>query len=158
MGLREPAAEERTLDNLGFARFGETMLLVENKRNPSPSEWSIWSHAYGRATTQHNVRSLLVVSEGGGPNAVQRREVVEALLRGTGTDVADTFRTAVCSDAPIARFISAAIGWLYANRGMSVFPYDQRREGLLYLGVEEARHPEILNTIRRLQAGLRPPS
>jgi hypothetical protein len=143
-----------TLDTLAFARSDTTRLLILGPRDPTPSDWAAWVQAYTRSAVEHDVRSLLVVSEGGGPNANQRRELMEDLARGLGPDVGDSFKTAICTDAPSARFITAALGWLYAMQGMKVLGYRQRRDGLLYLGVEESRHPAIFNTISSLQTEL----
>jgi hypothetical protein len=142
------------LDTLAFARFDGTLLLIFGLRDPTPSDWAVWVRVYSRGAVEHDVRGLLVVTEGGGPNANQRREVVEGMTRGVGPDVGDSFKTAICSDAPSARFITAALGWLYGVQGMKMLGYHQRRDGLLYLGVEESRHPAIFNTISSLQTEL----
>ena len=146
---------ERVLSTVAFSMFGRTLLLVLTTRDPSPGDWSIWAQTYANAAVEHDVRSLFVVSEGGGPNSAQRRQVVEAIVAALGADNPDLFRTAICSDSAAARFITAALGWLYAISNMKVFPADQRREALQFLHVEDDGQAPIMAAIPRLQEALR---
>jgi hypothetical protein len=145
---------EQVLASLAFARFGATLLLVLPATTPSDRDWSVWARAYAAAGAEHGVRSLLVVTDGGGPTATQRKEIVEGIVAAIGSDAADVFRTAVCGDSPLARFVSAAVGWLYAT-SMKVFAADQHREALQFARVEDPRQAAILAAIPRLQQELR---
>lgn len=154
-GKRVGVVVEQVSSTLAFSRFGRTLLLVESAKNPTRQDWSLWVESYARALAEYGTNSLLVVTDGGGPNAAQRRELVDALTRSGGPDFAEHFRTAICADAPIARFITAALDWLIASGGMKMFGAEQYRKGLRYLGVEDAEQDAIVDALGRLQSKLR---
>jgi hypothetical protein len=137
-----------------------TIILVLDRRNPSPREWSTWVEAYCGAVLEHGVRRLLVVSRGGGPNARQRKELIAGVVTAVGA-AAEDISTAVCGSSPIVRAITAAFGWLSGAPRMKSFGSEARREALAFLKVPELAHPEILATVRHFQAELQanaPPS
>src|SRR5258708_2854567 len=89
--------------NMTFARDLDLLLLIHNKTDPSGEEWSAYCAAIrGYQRSDDPVSNLLVVSEGGGPNARQRREVIESFQPRQAP-------TAVCANSAIARGITTAI-------------------------------------------------
>lgn len=147
-------ASRSQVATLRFARVGRLMLLVHGQRAPSPEGWSAWVEAFANAAAEHGVRALLVVSQGGGPNARQRKEVVEALVVRLGAAV-DEMATAVCGSAPTVRAITAAIGWLSGAPRMRSFASDAQHQALEYLKVPKVKRPEILLVTQKLEAELR---
>ena len=131
------------------------MVLVCGSSNPSDEDWTTWTRAYSRAAAEHGVRSLFVVSRGGGPTARQRKEVITMLMEAHMNPVLEEFRTAVCSSSPMARAITSAIGWLAGAPGMRSFGNEQRDEALEYLGVPPEERSEILQVVRRFEQELR---
>ena len=83
------------------------MVLVLDRRDPTPEDWSTWIEAYSTAGVEHGVRGLLVVSKGGGPNARQRKELIAGVVARLGA-AAEEYTTAVCGNSPIVRGITAA--------------------------------------------------
>ena len=130
------------------------MVLVLDRRDPIPEDWSTWVETYSAAGVEHGVRRLLVVSSGGGPNARQRKELVTRVVARLG-HVAEEYTTAVCGNSPIVRSITAAIGWLSGAHGMRSFADERRDEALAFLKVPALLRPEILATVKRFEAELR---
>lgn len=94
------------------------------------------------------------MTDGGGPNAAQRKQVIAAIVGALGAE-ADFFRTAICTDSAVARFITGAMGWLYAISNMKMFTAGQEREAHHFLGLERDRHAPIIAAIPRMQEELR---
>src|SRR5512147_1959684 len=109
-----------------YARVGVTMLSVHDHRDPSDADWTEYVEAYEAAARDHGVRGLLAVSRGGGPNARQRKHVVDRLGR------YGYIKTAVCSSSAIARGITTAIGWLTPAQ-LKGFGYAERDAALAWL-------------------------
>lgn len=141
-----------TTTTLLFERVGLLALLVHDERDPSAADWSQWVQFYATATREHNVRDLLVLSRGGGPNSRQRTEVVNALVGCLGPG-AMRLRTAVCTDSRLARGITTAIGWLYPMRHLRSFGHDQEQRNLAldFLQVAPGLRPAVLSTAERME-------
>ena len=133
-----------------FGRCHQTMYLVFGLRGASPAGWSAWVDAYAHATVAFGVRRLVVVSQGGGPNARQQSEIRQALVACLDREALQ-IRTAVCSDSLAARLITRAIGWLAGITYIESFGYLERAEALAYLGVPGPQHEELLGALRRAE-------
>src|SRR5688572_139631 len=93
-----------------YQRFETTLLLVCGKRDPSNEEWRAWCDVYATAIDEHRVRRLLVVSAGGGPNAMQRKQMVAAIAQRSAS--MEDLSTAACGNSPVVRVVTAALGWM----------------------------------------------
>ena len=129
------------------------MFLVCGEQNPSDDDWTEWIDAYENGAVEHGVRTLLVLSRGGGPNARQRKQLVARMVAGVN-DAVEELRTAVCGDAAAVRAITNAIGWLSGTPHMKSFGYEARQKALQYLGASEEYWPEIIGTVKRLELDL----
>jgi hypothetical protein len=131
-------AAQVTPTTLRFTRIEDVMCLVHDDRNPAVEDWRLYVEALTAGVVDQGVARLLVVSRGGGPNAAQRKALVDSL----GSH-ATKFATAVCSSSPIARGITTALGWLTPAR-ITGFAYDDRRRALDFLAVPAARQAGVL--------------
>lgn len=95
---------------------------------------------------------MFVVSRGGGPNAVQRREIISALFAKLGA--AAQMTTAVCSDSPLARGITKAIGWMTSEQDLRSFGYQERQRALTFLKVPLDQGIRIILLTRRFEREL----
>ena len=143
------------VSTLRFGRVDRTMLLVHSERNPSAADWSAWVEAYAQGAVEHGARSLFVVGVGRGPNARQRSEVMGALVSRLERADFEALKTAVCSDSPVARAVTKAIGWLSGTHNIRSFGSEQRSEALDFLGVPESERSEVLDTLRQFERELR---
>ena len=73
---------------MAFARVDDLMLLMHGREKPAQEKWSEYV-AFVEATQKSAspVTALLVVSDGGGPNATQRNQIIAAFSP-KGTPVA----------------------------------------------------------------------
>jgi hypothetical protein len=138
---------------LGFSRFYTTQVLVHGRGDPTNAEWSSWVRVYAAAVAEHDARDLLFVTDGGGPNAKQRHELISALYKSLG-DCAELVRTAVCTDSQSARGIALAIGWQAAPAHLRLFGAADLQGALSFLGVLPSGHADILLGVKRLRTEL----
>jgi len=130
--------------DMTFVKEGDLLILVHNKTNPTPEAWAAYCQAIKTYLASGDaVRVLLVVSEAGGPNAKQRREVIEAF--GSTQPL-----TAVCSNSALARGITTAIAWLFPKLMMS-YRYEDVVAALDGLGVPRDKHVGITARVIELQ-------
>jgi len=123
-------------------RVDALMCLVHDEREPTSDEWGFYVRELVRAVTEHDVRKLLVVSQGGGPNAAQRKQLVTSLRPPLNWDVR-ALKTAVCTSSPLARGITVALGWL-STTNITGFGYEDRRRALDFLGLPVSLHAPVL--------------
>lgn len=120
-------------------------ILVHGKDAPSEEDWN----EYCAAVTgwSKDLRGLLVVSEGGGPNSLQRGQVEAALA-------ADRFKgkTAVVTLSSLARGIVTALSWFTPN--IKAFSTIQIPAALDYLGVPKDEHDNVMKELKALRMKL----
>lgn len=99
--------------------IGSMVVLRENKETPSDREWDDFLGILVKNHQALDTLKILVLTEGGGPNAAQRKRLEVAL---GGKSV----RVAIVTDSPKARFIASAITFLNKeHRGFSTSEIDQ---------------------------------
>lgn len=141
----EPAAgvPMRTLD---FARAAGILVLVHTREPPAQAEWDGYLDAVidvGRARPE---MALLVVTEGGAPDAAQRAQLAEAY--------GDTpTLTAVCNHSSVVQCVITAVGWITRAR-VRGFGYDDLAAAVAYLRLDPSDLPEITAQIQKLQRSL----
>ncbi len=121
------------------------VILVHSKDAPSDAEWKVYTDDMRKWCQQ--IRGILVLSEGGGPNGVQRGELEAALGN-------DTFKakTAVVTLSRIARGIVTAISWFSPT--IKAFSTLQIPSALEYLEIPTKSHDGVTLAIKGLRQQL----
>lgn len=121
------------------------LILVHTKDAPEETEWK--EYVAAARGWKKDIQAFLVVSEGGGPNAMQRAELDEAIdiERHPG-------KTAVVTVSRIARGIVTAISWF--SPGIKAFGTNQLAPAIEYLGASAAEVEAVINEVRRLKKDL----
>ncbi|MEZ4296946.1 MAG: hypothetical protein R3B70_18420 [Polyangiaceae bacterium] len=134
--------------NQAFKILGNLHVVVAGPNPPTDAEW----HTYVEAVKAEEQRGLdltemttLVITEGGGPNAAQRK-MVNDVLRGRTTKVATV------SGSPFFRGIVTALTWF--NPEMRVFSPDNVTDAFRFLGIPESQYDEIWEEIELLRLQL----
>jgi hypothetical protein len=132
--------------SLAYKFFKQRILiLVHTKDSPSDAEWG--EYLQNAKHWRDRIEGFLVVTEGGGPNTLQRGEmndVLEAEKRGG--------KTAVVTLSRIARGIVTALSWF--NPGIKAFSTIHIPAALDYLGVAKADHDLLISELKRLKSEL----
>ena len=130
-----------------YNRFEGVFLVVHGSLSPTDAEWNEFVAYYVPRIKDGQVEQMptLVVTDGGGPTAMQRAKTSET-LRGK------VARIAVCSDSMSARMIVNALGLF--NRHMQAFPKNQISQALDHLRVAPHLKTRIIGEIPRMQARL----
>jgi hypothetical protein len=113
--------------NLVTRIVGRILLLCENMKTPSDEEWNECLKLLEQLKRAERLPAVLVITDGGGPNAAQR----EALRRALNSQ---PIRVAVISDSPKVRFVSAAVALM--NKGQKGFKRCEMPQAHAYLGLE----------------------
>lgn len=137
------------MKNMAVKRVGNIIIAVHNKEAPDNETWNSFIEitlATGRANGNDlsNVRQL-VVTEGGGPNAAQRKAVDIASNSMNGKKVS----VAVVTGSPVVRGIVTVFNWF--NLHLRVFTPDEMDKALQYLRIPTHDVTKILNEVRQLQ-------
>ena len=134
------------MKNLRSAQAPGVIVVVHTRESPDQAEWD--AHLADILKSVRNLRTLtlLVVTEGGAPNASMRAQIARA-----SSDVPSL--TAVCNESAIVQHVITAIGWISRGR-LRGFSYDDVAGAMAYLGLDPSRRGEILALVRRLQREL----
>jgi hypothetical protein len=129
-------------------RFWErqVVVLVHTKDSPTDEEWKTYCDDARKWRAQ--IRGILVLSEGGGPNSVQRGELEVALDRPEA-------KTAVVTLSRVARGIVTAMSWFTPK--IKAFSTLQIPAALEYLEVPPRGHASINAAIKALRTELELP-
>lgn len=138
------------MKNMACKRVGNVVIVVHNKEPPDNESWSGYLDtvlATGRANGNDltNVKQL-VVTEGGGPNASQRKAVDAASNQMNGKKSP----AAVVTGSPLVRGIVTVFNWF--NLNLRVFAPEEFDKALQFLRIPSTEVPKILNEVRLLQA------
>lgn len=132
-----------SLPTMAFANFRRSVLIaVHTRENPTDEEWNAYVD-YGRKNIGA-FSSCLIISEGGGPNTVQRGAMNDVLE-------ANHFKgkVAVVTLNRIVRGIVTALSWF--NPNVKPFTTLQIPAAIEYLGVPKDQHEGLLAEIKRLR-------
>lgn len=116
------------------------IVLVHTKDSPTDPEWKRYCEDV--ATWRERVQSILVVSDGGGPNAVQRGELEQALPKFEG-------KTAVVTLNRIVRGIVTAMSWF--NPNIKSFSTVQLKQAFEHLGIAGSEQDPLAAEVQRLK-------
>lgn len=131
------------------------VLWLHSEVDPPKEEWDA---ALERLTVLRRARRLpvdrlrqLVVSDGGAPNALQRRQFAQEFHEDVPTKLA--VLTSVLASEPVKRGIATALSWV--NPSVRFFEPREAVEALIYLDLLDQRDA-ILHEYKRLQFKMRP--
>ena len=136
----------RVLSTLFFERVGDLQLIISGKDSPSASDWLTYVASVRSAVDADNpAKGLLAFSDGGGPNSVQRKQIVDAFGRYSAT-----LPVAICTSSVIARGITTAISWI-SPAPLKSFEYDDVREAYAWTKAGNPSFGEVLACVRKAQ-------
>lgn len=127
------------LPNVGGSAL---FVIVISASAPSTTEWTAYIRALQKLPQLDDLKTL-VITEGGGPDSVQRRLVID-LMKGKPT------LTCMVSNNPVVRGLTVALSWF--NPGIRSFPLDRIDDGLRHLQLAPMWHDQVWKDIRRLRA------
>lgn len=127
---------------------GRIAITVHGERAPSREDWATYIETISRLPNLATVRAL-VVSAGGGPNAIQRGELVDLF----DSDDRGATRTAIVTRSMTMRGIATAISWF--NRGLKAFKPSEMDAALVYLEFGSTERAIAKTTVVALQRGFR---
>jgi hypothetical protein len=131
---------------MAYARSGDHVVVVHADVAPSDAEWDLYVADGIRWMPE--LRGFLVVSDGGGPNSRQRRQMERSLAV-----VRDQPRIALVSSSLLGRGIGVAVSLFNAN--LRAFRPDDLTSALEYLRVSPFARPAVLAELERLRHELR---
>lgn len=135
------------MKTIAYKVIDRLFLVAYGTEDPTDGEW----FGYIEEIKRHGVdRTMqLVCTEGGGPNATQRRYLEEALA-------GRTVPVAVLSSSVSVRGMVSAMSWV--NREIRAFPPAGLLDALAYLEIPASRADLIEREIQKLRHELRRPA
>ena len=140
-----------TRTTMAFRELDGVLVAVHSANAPSDEEWAEYLAFCMRLPS--TCWRTLAVTEGGGPNAKQRRRMQEEYLRN------HRMRVAVVTDAFVVRGIVTALSWF--NKETRWFPSLGLRDALGYLEIRSTAAEGVLDGVARMKeevSGRHPPS
>ena len=128
--------------SLAVRTVGQMILLRENGSTPVDADWDGFLDILIKNRENFQNLKCLVVTDGGGPNAAQRKRLETALA-------GRPLRVAVVTDSPKARFIAAMITFL--NRDHRGFSKQEIGEAYVHLGMSKAEQSQATEVLRELE-------
>lgn len=123
-----------------FGRVGSIYLVVHPEQAPSSLDWDEWLKDIEREAP--SIDGVLVYTEGGGPDARQRKLTAEMWeRRGYMPPVA------LVSGSPLVRVIVTALNYFLSNPIRAYPPSDLEAALALHLKVPRVEHTEIRRAI-----------
>lgn len=136
------------MDRMGFKFLGSLHIIVVGERDPAPADWNAYVEAIQaeakRGVSARQTRTL-VFSDGGGPNAAQRK-VTNDLREGQSTP------QAIVTVSGLTRAAITALR-LWSPHCRAFAPSDMG-PALDFLGVPGIKFQQILRLGREIQLGL----
>ncbi|HEX4513582.1 MAG TPA: hypothetical protein VGH87_24430 [Polyangiaceae bacterium] len=129
--------------NMVHVMVGDLGIALHTAKTPSQAEWAAWMESI-RAVPSARLR-VLALTDGGGPNTVQRSEFVK-YLAGAKT------RIAVVSDALVVRGIVTALSWF--TNGIRIFVPEQFHEAVAHLDLTKAEREEVKERVQQMARSL----
>jgi hypothetical protein len=138
--------DDTVLSTLAFAAVGDLLVLCYSTVDPSDADWEIWI----QRERQMAHRAVLVSTEGGSPNARQRKRVAEE------TDMKGAMRPplALLTDSATVRSIMTAFSWIFGKHApMKAFPRNALDDAMAWLGAPVSVD-RVRPVVARLHASL----
>lgn len=134
------------MKTLSFAKCAGAMVVVHTEAAPEPNEWVTYVATLAAVLGANPCTPVLVITEGGGPDARQRAQLKDAVGAASG-------RVAICTHSGIARRMITAIGWI-THGTLRGFDHDDLPAAMTFLDLAPARLGEIKAQIHKLQAAI----
>ena len=131
---------------LSMTKLRGLYLVVHPRISPSDSDWDALISFHGkdlRAMPRDHEVKVLVYSEGGGPNAAQRRRMIQFLEARRST-------TAVLTASTAVRAIVTAFSWFRTD--IRAFAPHDIAGAASYLGLQSRTVPEVRDQLNRMLA------
>jgi hypothetical protein len=143
------------MPNIAWKLVGDTLVAVHNTRSFTDAEGLAYIEemveaANARGGDLSTIRNL-VFTEGGGPNAAQRKIASERLQKLKNWNKATS---AVVSNATSVRGIVTVLHWF--NMNIKGFPPHRIDEAFAFLGIGKEEAEQILAELPKLKAQLGP--
>jgi hypothetical protein len=136
------------MNRMGFKFLGSLHIIVVGERDPAPADWNAYVAAIEaeatRGVSAGQIRTL-IFSDGGGPNAAQRK-IAGDVREGRGDP------QAIVTVSGIARAMITALRLIHP-RCRAFAPVDTGA-ALEFLGVPGIKFQQILRLARDIQLGL----
>jgi hypothetical protein len=126
---------------MAVEEFHGIALAVHSEHAPTDVEWD----AYMRMSTAPGIRALLVLSEGGGPNAQQRTSIARF-------PHLKPLPTAIVTRAAVVRGVVTAIRWLGKN--IRAFRPEELDDAFQYLEIGEGLSEQLRLRLSALKSEL----
>lgn len=123
-------------------KIGTMVVLRENNDTPLDPEWDAFLRLLADNRNNFERLKILVVTDGGGPNAAQRKRL-EATLSGKPV------RVAVVTDSAKSRFIASAISLI--NRDHRGFSMKEIGQAYQHLGMTVAECREAEAALKEME-------
>ena len=127
--------------------FGDLMILVHTAHAPNETEWKEYIEAV-RASDLDKLKTL-VFTDGGAPNAAQRKSVNEVLDGKTSPG-------AIVSHSMLVRGVVSALSWF--NPKIKAFSPENTDAAFRYLGLPDEQAPAVWTVVHRLREKLGAPN
>ncbi len=128
-----------------FAVRWERVVLVHDERPPTQLRWEDFCREcrrlYLHPRERRELPPMLVVSDGGGPNVLQRAQLLKAVER-------MPIRTAVVSSSTGVHRIHAALQLF--NPSASIFELEQLLEAMNHIGINPRKYAELADSLDAL--------
>jgi hypothetical protein len=129
-----------------FQRIGSMVVLRENIETPQDSEWDAFLDLLASNREQFAKLKVLVVTDGGGPNAAQRKRL-DNVLGGR------PIRVAVVTDSAKSRFIASAISLI--NRDHRGFSSAEIRKAYVHLNMAPEECTQAEAALKQMEPQIR---
>lgn len=132
-----------------YERLGPFVVACHGEHPPPFDVWESYLAEHLPGVLSGELQGFLIVSEGGGPNALQRRQL-EMLMRSQGID--SLAPSAIVTDSWTARQLAVVVSWF--NPSTRTFAKRDLDKALDFLAVPHDDRPTILASVVRLQQQL----
>jgi hypothetical protein len=129
-------------------------LVLHTDKAPSDAEWNQVLDFYRTYAQEHagdfSALRVLVIIDGGGPNAKQRADLMSAKNKAS-------VKTAILSDSKIIRGIATAFNWINGDRSMRLFAPTDLSTALHFLDLPMDVIPKLLHQLGDLDTQMARP-
>ncbi|MEL6339125.1 MAG: hypothetical protein AAFP04_03035 [Myxococcota bacterium] len=136
------------MSTMHYEYAGDIMIVVHRDEAPGDDEWAAYVAEMERATRAGEMRALLILTPGVGPNAKQRNVVTSMWKR-----VGENPPTAVITPSRFVRGVITALNY-FLPRQITAFSPGEELEAVACVGGAPATRDAILERLGQLNARL----
>jgi hypothetical protein len=142
----EPNREREATGRMDWVFVEGYAIIVHDDKTPSASDWQRWLEAC--LETRDQLHGLLVYSQGGGPDAGQRSQLLEIIKDGRVK-----YPTAILTPSTLMRAMITALNWFLPSAARAeVFAPTQLERAFDHLRVPEATRAALRSGLGRALA------